>query len=65
MQKNICKAVKINNGKIKLEISGGVNSKNIHSLAKTEVDYISVGAITKTVMSVELSMLFYAPHLLG
>ncbi len=61
--KNICKAVKINDGKIKLEISGGVNAKNIRPLAKTGVDYISVGAITKTVIPVELSMLFYAPRL--
>ncbi|MBU0745044.1 MAG: carboxylating nicotinate-nucleotide diphosphorylase [Gammaproteobacteria bacterium] len=56
--KTIREAVRINNGKTKLEISGGVNLKNIHAFAKTGVDYISVGAITKTVMPIELSMLF-------
>ena len=56
--KTIHSAVKINNGKVKLEVSGGVNLKNIRSFAKTGVDYISVGAITKTVIPIELSMLF-------
>lgn len=56
--KTIREAVQINKGKAKLEISGGVNLKNIHALAKTGVDYISVGAITKTVIPIELSMLF-------
>jgi len=56
--KTIRDAVKINNSKAKLEISGGVNSKNISLLARTGVDYISVGAITKTVIPIELSMLF-------
>lgn len=55
---NIRKAVKIAAGKVKLEISGGVTLKTIHALAETGVDYISVGAITKTVMPIELSMLF-------
>lgn len=54
----IRKAVKINSGKSKLEISGGVNLKNIQAYAKTGVDFISVGAITKTVIPIELSMLF-------
>lgn len=56
--KAIQTAVKINNGKAKLEISGGVNLSNIRSLAQTGVDYLSVGAITKTVIPVELSMRF-------
>lgn len=55
--KNVFKAVKIARGKIKLEVSGGINLKNIRSYAKTGVDYISVGAITKTVVPIELSML--------
>ena len=54
---NIRRAVKINGGSKKLEVSGGVNLNNIRSLAKTGVDYISVGAITKTVIPIELSLL--------
>lgn len=56
--KDACIAVQKNNGKVKLEISGGVNLKNILSFAKTGIDYVSVGAITKTVTPIELSMLF-------
>ena len=54
---DIRQAVKINGGIKKLEISGGVNLNNIRSLVKIGVDYISVGAITKTVVPVELSLL--------
>jgi nicotinate-nucleotide pyrophosphorylase (carboxylating) len=56
--KQIKEAVKIKRGKIKLELSGGVNLKNINKFAKTGVDYISVGVITKTVIPIELSLLF-------
>ena len=51
-------AVQINQARALLEISGGINLKNIRAFAKTGVDYISVGALTKTVIPIELSMLF-------
>ncbi len=50
-------AVQINKGRAKLEVSGGINLKNIRAFANTGVDYISVGALTKTVIPIELSML--------
>ena len=50
-------AVKMNQGKIKLESSGGITLTNIRQFANTGIDYISVGAITKTVIPIELSML--------
>ena len=56
--KNIRKAVQINQEQAKLELSGGVNLNNIEKFAKTGIDYISVGAITKTIIPIELSMLF-------
>lgn len=43
--------------KVKLEISGGITLNNIRDFAETGVDFISVGAITKTVIPIELSML--------
>jgi nicotinate-nucleotide pyrophosphorylase (carboxylating) len=55
--KTIRKAVKINGNEVKLEVSGGVKAKNISQLAKTGVDYISAGVITKTVIPIELSLL--------
>ena len=42
--------------KIKLEASGGINSKNIGTYAKTGVDMISVGSITNSVKGLDLSL---------
>ena len=42
--------------KVKLEASGGINSKNIAAYAKTGVDIISVGSITNSVSGVDLSL---------
>jgi len=41
--------------KVKLEASGGINSKNIIAYAKTGVDMISVGSITNSVKGLDLS----------
>ena len=51
-------AAKMNAGKLKLEISGNVNLDTIRTYADTGVDFISVGAITKNVRAVDLSMRF-------
>jgi len=45
--------------KVKLEASGGINSKNIAAYAKTGVDMISVGSITNSVKSLDLSLEVY------
>ena len=42
--------------KVKLEASGGVNSKNIGAYAKTGIDMISVGSITNSVKGLDLSL---------
>lgn len=52
------KAVEITNHKAKLEISGNVNLSTIGRYAKTGVDFISVGALTKNVKAMDLSMRF-------
>ncbi|MEN8215277.1 MAG: carboxylating nicotinate-nucleotide diphosphorylase [Pseudomonadota bacterium] len=49
-------AVTLVQGQIKLEASGGVTLENIRAIAQTGVDFISVGAITKDVRAVDLSM---------
>jgi nicotinate-nucleotide pyrophosphorylase (carboxylating) len=41
---------------VKLEASGNVSLDNVRAIAETGVDYISVGAITKHVRAVDLSM---------
>lgn len=51
-------AVKINAGRVKLEISGNVSLDTIRTYAETGVDFISVGAITKNIQAIDLSMRF-------
>lgn len=50
------KAVKMVNKRCRLEISGGVNLKTIEKFAKLKVDYISVGALTHSAKSLDLSL---------
>lgn len=49
-------AVALNNGAVKLEVSGNVDETTLAQLAQTNVDYISSGAITKHVKAVDLSL---------
>ncbi|MCY1443730.1 Nicotinate-nucleotide pyrophosphorylase [carboxylating] [compost metagenome] len=49
-------AVRITAGKAKLEASGGVNETTLRVIAETGVDYISIGAMTKDLKAVDLSM---------
>ena len=49
-------AVIQNAGIIELEASGNIDLSNIRSIAETGVDYISIGALTKNVKAVDLSM---------
>ncbi|MGO1233711.1 MAG: carboxylating nicotinate-nucleotide diphosphorylase, partial [Marinobacter sp.] len=50
------KAVTLTAGKAKLEASGGINDQTLIPIAETGVDYISIGALTKSVRAVDLSM---------
>ena len=52
------KAVRIVNKKIPIEASGGVTLKNVAAIAKTGVDYISVGAITHSSKTLDVTMEF-------
>jgi nicotinate-nucleotide pyrophosphorylase (carboxylating) len=49
-------AVKTNSAAIELEASGNISLENIRAIAETGVDYISIGALTKHVKAVDLSM---------
>lgn len=51
-------AVAITDHKAQLEISGNVNINTIGKFAATGVDFISVGALTKNVTALDLSMRF-------
>lgn len=43
---------------VKTEVSGNVSLANIREIAETGVDYISVGALTKNIHAIDLSMRF-------
>jgi nicotinate-nucleotide pyrophosphorylase (carboxylating) len=43
-------------GRVQLEVSGGVSLNGLRALAETGVDFISIGALTKHVRAIDLSM---------
>ena len=49
-------AVALNAGRALLEVSGGVDLERIQAIARTGVDRISVGKLTKDVRAIDLSM---------
>ena len=49
-------AVALTAGTVELEASGNISLDTIRSVAETGVDYISIGALTKHVQAVDLSM---------
>jgi len=55
-------AVEFNNGEIELEASGNIDLDNIRAVAETGVDYISIGALTKNIKAVDLSMRIKLVH---
>ena len=55
---NLRQAVEQNAGRARLEASGGVNLDTVRGIAETGVDDISVGALTKDLHAVDLSLRF-------
>lgn len=53
---DIKKAVKLINGKYQTEGSGGITERSIRSYAQCGVDFISVGALTHSIKSLDLSL---------
>lgn len=53
---NVKKAVELVSGKMMTEASGGITLETIGSYAVTGVDFISVGALTHSVKSLDLSL---------
>lgn len=51
-------AVKRTDGQARLEVSGNVTKETLRAFAETGVDFISVGALTKHVQALDLSMRF-------
>jgi nicotinate-nucleotide pyrophosphorylase (carboxylating) len=49
-------------GKYKTEASGGITEANLRQIAECGVDYISVGALTHSVKSLDLSLKVIKPE---
>ncbi len=56
--KRLREAVRATAGRARLEASGGITLENIRAIAETGVDCISIGALTKHVRAVDLSLRF-------
>lgn len=52
----IREAVKISNGIVILEASGGINLENVRDIAETGVDLISIGALTHSAPAADISL---------
>ena len=53
---DLSRAVKLINRRFETEASGGINANNIRKYAETGVDYISVGALTHHIISLDMSL---------
>ncbi len=54
--KQIKECVKFVNGRAKIEVSGGVNLGNVAEIARTGIDYISIGALTHSANALDISL---------
>lgn len=52
------KAVNMAKGRAQLEASGNMSLNKIYAIAKTGIDFISIGALTKNITAIDLSMRF-------
>lgn len=52
----IREALALGRDKVKFEASGGITLKNVHRIAATGVDFISVGALTHSPHAIDLSL---------
>lgn len=53
---DVSKALLLINNRFATEVSGGITEETIHAYASTGVNYISVGALTHSVKSLDLSL---------
>lgn len=52
-------AVKLINGKAKVEASGNITIKNVKAVAETGIDFISVGALTHSVKALDIGQYLF------
>jgi nicotinate-nucleotide pyrophosphorylase (carboxylating) len=54
--KNCSKLIRESKSNIKIEVSGGINIKNIKNYQKLDIDYISTGLVTNSAKSVDIGL---------
>lgn len=52
----LVRAVSEVDGRVPLEVSGGVEMERVRAIAETGVDFISIGALTKHIRAIDLSL---------
>jgi nicotinate-nucleotide pyrophosphorylase (carboxylating) len=52
----LAQAVELTDGRARLEASGGVTLDNVRAIAETGVDAVSIGALTHSARSLDVSM---------
>lgn len=58
----VAEGVRIVEGRLETEASGGISYQNIRQYAEAGVDYISVGAITHSATALDISMKLFVPR---
>jgi nicotinate-nucleotide pyrophosphorylase (carboxylating) len=53
---DLISAVKLNDGRVELEASGNIDQETLGAIAATGVDFISIGALTKNLRSIDFSL---------
>jgi nicotinate-nucleotide pyrophosphorylase (carboxylating) len=53
---DLAEAVQLINGRVLTEASGGINASNIVAYAEAGVDFISMGALTHQIASLDMSL---------
>jgi nicotinate-nucleotide pyrophosphorylase (carboxylating) len=56
--KTIPEAVAMAGSTVETEVSGNVTLANVKSIANCGVNYVSIGALTKNVQAIDMSLLF-------
>lgn len=54
--RSIKEAMRVIDGRLTVEVSGGVTLNNVEEIAKTGIDLISIGALTHSAKAVDISM---------
>jgi len=57
----VAEGVRLVNGRLETEASGGITYENIRDYAEAGVDFISVGAITHSATALDISMKLFVP----